>query len=116
MSWRRSDSVPESDCAQQHVDGPETRGDTLQNPLFGWPETFERNAPYAHTPDNRPVPLDRGLLALTREAGWQMSFGERAAFEGLLAQVKPRVAIEIGTAEGGSLKRLARILRACVLD
>ena len=38
---------------------------------------------------------------------WQMSFGERAALEGVLSQVKPRLAIEIGTAEGGSLSRIA---------
>jgi len=36
-----------------------------------------------------------------------MSFGERAALEGILAQVKPTLAIEIGTAEGGSLARIA---------
>ncbi|MQA75264.1 MAG: class I SAM-dependent methyltransferase [Solirubrobacterales bacterium] len=36
-----------------------------------------------------------------------MSFGERAALEGILAQVKPRLAVEIGTAEGGSLSRIA---------
>ncbi len=38
---------------------------------------------------------------------WQMSFGERAAIEGVLDQLKPRLAIEIGTAEGGSLGRIA---------
>jgi hypothetical protein len=38
---------------------------------------------------------------------WQMSVGERAALEGLLAQTKPRLSIEIGTAEGGSLVRIA---------
>lgn len=38
---------------------------------------------------------------------WQMSYGERVALEGILAQVKPRLAIEIGTAEGGSLRRIA---------
>jgi Methyltransferase domain len=38
---------------------------------------------------------------------WQMSFGERAALEGVLSQVKPRLAVEIGTAEGGSLARIA---------
>lgn len=38
---------------------------------------------------------------------WQMTFGERAAMEGLLGQLHPRLAIEIGTAEGGSLRRLA---------
>ena len=38
---------------------------------------------------------------------WQMSFGERAALEGVLSQVKPALALEIGTAEGGSLSRIA---------
>lgn len=38
---------------------------------------------------------------------WQMSFGERAVIEGILTQLKPRLALEIGTAEGGSLARLA---------
>jgi hypothetical protein len=38
---------------------------------------------------------------------WQMSFGERAAIEGVLAQLRPRLALEIGTAEGGSLNRIA---------
>jgi methyltransferase family protein len=68
---------------------------------------FERNAPYAPTPDNRPVALQRGRLPLTRDGGWQMSFGERAALEGVLVQVSPRLALEIGTAEGGSLERIA---------
>jgi hypothetical protein len=38
---------------------------------------------------------------------WQMGFGERAAIVGLLSELRPRVAIEIGTAEGGSLRRIA---------
>jgi hypothetical protein len=38
---------------------------------------------------------------------WQMSFGERAAIEGVLAQLRPRLSLEIGTAEGGSLMRIA---------
>src|SRR5690348_6240653 len=70
-------------------------------------ERFERNAPYAPTPDNRPAPLAGGPLPLTHDAGWQMSFGERAALEGVLAQLRPRLAVEIGTAEGGSLERIA---------
>jgi cephalosporin hydroxylase len=37
-----------------------------------------------------------------------MSFGERAALEGVLAQLRPRLAVEIGTAAGGSLARIAR--------
>jgi hypothetical protein len=36
-----------------------------------------------------------------------MSFGERAAVEGLLSQLKPRLSIELGTAQGGSLERIA---------
>ena len=36
-----------------------------------------------------------------------MSFGERAALEGVLAQLRPRLALEIGSAEGGSLARIA---------
>lgn len=38
---------------------------------------------------------------------WQMTYGERFAFEGVLSQLKPQLAIEIGTAEGGSLSRIA---------
>jgi hypothetical protein len=38
---------------------------------------------------------------------WQMSLGERAAIEGLVAQLSPQLSIEIGTAEGGSLARIA---------
>jgi hypothetical protein len=75
------------------------------------PGDFERNTPYWPTPDNRPDALDRGSLSLTRESDSQMSFGERAAFEGVLAQIRPRVAVEIGTAEGGSLRRIARYSR-----
>lgn len=69
--------------------------------------SFEINAPYAATPDNRPRALSCGTLPLTWEGRSQMSFGERAAFEGVLAQVRPRIAIEIGTAEGGNLRRIA---------
>jgi len=36
-----------------------------------------------------------------------MSFGERAALEGILSQLTPDLALELGTAEGGSLERLA---------
>lgn len=38
---------------------------------------------------------------------WQMRYGERLALEGILATLKPRLAIEIGTAQGGSLRRIA---------
>jgi hypothetical protein len=36
----------------------------------------------------------------------QMTFGERAAMEGVLSQRKPRLAISIGSAEGGGLERI----------
>jgi hypothetical protein len=68
---------------------------------------FERNAPYVPTPDNRPKPLELAPLALARDAQPQMSFGERAALEGVLIQVRPKLALELGTAEGGSLRRIA---------
>jgi hypothetical protein len=70
-------------------------------------EPFERNAPYAATRDNRPRPLEVAPLALAREGDTQMSFGERAAVEGVLGQVRPSLAVEIGSAEGGSLRRIA---------
>lgn len=55
-----------------------------------------------------PSPATDLLLSPSFSANpWQMSFGERAAIEGVLAQLKPRLAVEIGTAEGGSLGRIA---------
>ncbi len=68
---------------------------------------LERNAPYAPTPDNRPKPLEVAPLPLACDALPQMSFGERAALEGVLAQLRPGLALELGTAEGGSLRRIA---------
>jgi hypothetical protein len=47
------------------------------------------------------------LLALLTSGTWQMSAAERLAVEGIVAAVRPRLAIEIGTAEGGSLQRIA---------
>jgi hypothetical protein len=44
---------------------------------------------------------------ILRDIAWQMTFGERAALEGVLSQVQPELSIEIGTAEGGSLRRVA---------
>lgn len=38
---------------------------------------------------------------------WQMSLGERAAMEGLLGALRPALAIEVGTAEGACLRRIA---------
>ena len=47
-----------------------------------------------------------GIDIFTRP-DWQMSPGERAALEGLVARLEPGLAVEIGTAEGGSLERIA---------
>lgn len=38
---------------------------------------------------------------------WQMTLGERAAVEGVLAQLRPSLAIEIGSMEGACLRRIA---------
>ncbi len=46
-------------------------------------------------------------MQLFEDEIWQMSFGERAAMEGLLSSLQPALAIEIGTAEGASLQRIA---------
>jgi hypothetical protein len=56
---------------------------------------------------NRPAGTPEGQIQMLRDSNWQMSFGERAALEGLLSQLQPQLAIEIGTAEGGSLARMA---------
>lgn len=50
---------------------------------------------------------DLRQLPVLSHTAWQMSFGERTALEGLLAMLKPKLAIEIGRAEGGSLRRIA---------
>jgi methyltransferase family protein len=58
--------------------------------------------------DNATGPAGNLLDAPSFSANpWQMSFGERAAIEGVVAQLRPLVALEIGTAEGGSLSRIA---------
>lgn len=46
-------------------------------------------------------------MQLFEDDVWQMSFGERAAMEGLLSALQPALAIEIGTAEGASMRRIA---------
>jgi len=57
--------------------------------------------------DNRPKPLAAPPIPMLADNISQMSFGERAALEGILGQLKPDLAIEIGTYEGGSLRFLA---------
>ena len=52
---------------------------------------------------NRPAPLPDPPMELLVGADWQMSFGERAAMEGVLTQLQPELSIELGTAGGGSL-------------
>jgi hypothetical protein len=42
------------------------------------------------------------------DSAWQMSWGERAAFEGLLTQRRPKLAIEIGTADGAAVRQISR--------
>ena len=54
-----------------------------------------------------PLTADWPPAIFVDSSGWQMSFGERAALEGLLARLAPSLSIEIGTAEGGSLERIA---------
>jgi hypothetical protein len=45
--------------------------------------------------------------AVFADPEWQMHYGERFALEGLLATLRPTLSIEIGRAEGGSLRRIA---------
>jgi hypothetical protein len=56
---------------------------------------------------HEPHGLD-GPAALLAHDAWQMTLGERAALEGLLVRLAPSLAVEIGTAEGGSTRCLAR--------
>jgi hypothetical protein len=54
-----------------------------------------------------PDPVRFHTTPVATEGHWMMQLGERFAFEGLLSQLRPRVAVEIGTWEGGSLRRIA---------
>jgi hypothetical protein len=49
----------------------------------------------------------RASNSVLGRSNWQMALGERAAIEGLLCDLKPGLSIEIGTAQGGSLERIA---------
>ena len=46
------------------------------------------------------------VISIFDDERWQMTIGERAALEGILSQLKPELALEIGTAQGGSLRRI----------
>lgn len=60
------------------------------------------------TGTNVQQPLRESPIQLFCDGEWQMSFGERAALEGILTQLRPRLAVEIGTASGASLRRITR--------
>ena len=55
--------------------------------------------------DNVPDPVECSIPVFG-SLDWQMSFTERVVLEGLLTQIKPTIAIEIGTAAGGSLRSI----------
>ena len=46
-------------------------------------------------------------VEIFEDTAWQMSLGERAAVEGVLSQLRPALAIEIGSAQGACLRRIA---------
>jgi hypothetical protein len=54
-----------------------------------------------------PQPLGNAPIPLLADERTQMSFGERAALEGVLLQLRPKIALEVGSAAGGSLARIA---------
>lgn len=47
------------------------------------------------------------MIELFETQPWQMTVGERAALDGVLRNLAPQLAVEIGTAEGGSLRCIA---------
>jgi hypothetical protein len=57
-------------------------------------------------PEARPDSL-MGTPDFVGAPNWYMSFGERAAVVGVLASLRPKVAVEIGSADGGSLRPAA---------
>lgn len=76
-------------------------------PLASDQAAVARHVPTDISSDNRPAPLRNAPAALFADEVNQMSFGERAALAGLLSQLKPRRAVEIGTYEGGSLRLIS---------
>jgi Methyltransferase domain len=59
-------------------------------------------------PGNAPRPLANALIPLLADSRSQMSFGERAALEGVLSQLQPKLSVEIGSSSGGTLERVAQ--------
>jgi hypothetical protein len=49
----------------------------------------------------------RQRVPIFTRSDWQMPLGDRAVLEGVLTQIKPSLSVEIGTAQGGSLERIA---------
>jgi hypothetical protein len=49
----------------------------------------------------------RQRVPIVTRSDWQMPLGDRAVLEGVLTQIKPSLSVEIGTAQGGSLERIA---------
>lgn len=56
------------------------------------------------------IPSSSGVEVFA-DPTWQMSLGERAAVAGVLSQLAPELAIELGSAEGACLRHLARHAR-----
>lgn len=54
-----------------------------------------------------PPPTGAGGVDPFGDSAWQMTYGERAALVGVLASIRPALAIEIGSMEGGSLMAAA---------
>jgi hypothetical protein len=55
----------------------------------------------------RSMAVDALRAPVFADHRWQMTWGERFALEGLLSQLRPALALETGTAQGGSLRRIA---------
>jgi hypothetical protein len=51
---------------------------------------------------------ERAVRELLAVPDWQMTAGERLVLEGTVSALQPRLAIEVGTASGGSLRCIAR--------
>ena len=126
-SWRWSDSASARAWATQALlitVQTCTRGDYIRGLRLlpvrcgsGWSRRFRAGdrvvgvgpptAPLSISAENRPAPLAAAPIPILADVISQMSFGERAALEGILGPRKPRLAIEIGTYEGGSLQFVA---------
>jgi hypothetical protein len=64
---------------------------------------------YENSKNTMPLNLDPILYPNLLHQNWQMSHSERLAISQLLTQVKPDVAIEVGTYQGGSLSLVSSL-------